>query len=235
MAVAVLAVNVLIIGRLAGQHAKQRPTLPAFGDLSRFVAIECVANAVYAAVGAFLPALVTLRLGATQGGYFYVPWIITTMVTLLLNNISISMVREAVANPEKADFTIRRSMGLALLVVIAAMTACLLLPRLVLAPLGPNFAVHGAALLHWAGLAMPAMTVIVLFWAVCLVLRRPWPAFTVNVTTSGAIVGGVLLLGPGADISRVGMIYCIVQWAAAAAVSLPTVRALRVIGNGQQR
>ena len=234
MAVAVLLVNVLIVGPLAGRRSKERPSLPAFGELGRLVAIDSVTTAVYAAVTAFLPALVTHRLGASQGGYFYVPWIITTMVGLLLTSISISMVREAIANPEKADFTIRRSMGLALLVVTVVMTACLFLPRLILAPLGPSFAVHGAPLLHWVGLSVPATAVIVLFWAVCLVRRRPWPVFAVNLTTSGAIVGGVLLMGPGADISRVGMIYCIVQWVAAAVVSLPTITALRVVRHGQE-
>jgi O-antigen/teichoic acid export membrane protein len=234
MAVAVLLVNVLIVGPLAGRRSKERPSLPAFGELGRLVAIDSVTTAVYAAVTAFLPALVTHRLGASQGGYFYVPWIITTMVGLLLTSISISMVREAIANPEKADFTIRRSMGLALLVVIVVMTACLFLSRLILAPLGPSFAVHGAPLLHWVGLSVPATAVIVLFWAVCLVRRRPWPVFAVNLTTSGAIVGGVLLMGPGADISRVGMIYCIVQWVAAAVVSLPTITALRVVRHGQE-
>jgi O-antigen/teichoic acid export membrane protein len=234
MAVAVLLVNVLIVGPLAGRQSKQRPSLPAFGELGRLVAIDSVTTAVYAAVTAFVPALVTHRLGASQGGYFYVPWIITTMVGLLLTSILISMVREAIANPEKADFTIRRSMGLALLVVIVVMTACLFLSRLILAPLGPSFAVHGAPLLHWVGLSVPATAVIVLFWAVCLVRRRPWPVFAVNLTTSGAIVGGVLLMGSGADISRVGMIYCIVQWVAAAVVSLPTVTALRVVRHGQE-
>ena len=229
MTIAVLVVNVLIVGRLAGRQAKQRPSLPSFGDLGRFVAIDSVTTAVCAAVGIFLPALVTLQLGSTQGGYFYVPWIITMMVCLLLTNISIPMVREAVANPEKADFTIRRSIGLAVLVIIIAMTVCLRFARLVLAPLGSNFAVHGAPLLHWVGLSIPATAVIVLFWAVCLVRQRPWPAFAVNLTTSGAIVGGVLLLGPGSDISRVGMIYCIVQWVTAAVIPWPTFTALRAV------
>jgi O-antigen/teichoic acid export membrane protein len=229
MAAAVVVVNLLIIGPLAGQQQEQRPSLPTAGELGRFIAIESVTTAVSSAVSAFLPALVTERLGASQGGYFYVPWIITTMVSLLLSSILISMVREAVANPEKAEFTIRRSMGLALLVVIAAMAGCLFLSRLILAPLGPGFAAHGAPLLCWVGLALPATGVNLLFWATCLVRRRPWPVLMVNLTTSGTILGCVLLLGRDADIDRVGIIYCSVQWAVAAAVSLPTVKALRVV------
>jgi hypothetical protein len=229
MALAVVVVNVLIIGRLAGQQRKQQPSLPTFGELGRFVAVESVTTAVSASVSAFLPALVTERLGASQGGYFYVPWIIATMVSLLLSSILISMVREAVVSPEKANLTIRRSVGLALLVVIGAIVTCLLLPGLVLAPLGPDFAAHGAPLLRWVGLALPATAVNLLYWATCLVRRRPWPVFAVNLATSGAIVGGVLLLGPDAAISRVGMVYCLAQWVVAAAVSLPTITALRVI------
>jgi O-antigen/teichoic acid export membrane protein len=233
MAVAVVVVNLLIIGPLAGQQKKQRPNLPTVGELGRFIAIESVTTAVSSAVSAFLPALVTERLGANQGGYFYVPWIIATMVSLLLSSILISMVREAVANPEKADFTIGRSMRLALLVVIVGMAGCLFLSKLILAPLGPDFAAHGAPLLRWVGLALPATAVNLLFWATCLVRRRPWPVLMVNLTTSSAIVGGVLLLGRSADIDRVGIVYCSLQWAVAAAVSLATVRGLRVVRQNQ--
>ncbi len=234
MAAAVLGVNVLIVGPLAGQQAEQRPNLPAFGELGRLVAIESVTTAIYAAVSAFLPALVTHRLGASQGGYFYVPWIITAMISSLLSSILISMVREAVANPGKAEFTIRRSLGFVLLVVIVVMTTCLFLAGLVLAPLGPDFVVHGAPLLHWVGLAVPAVAVNILYWATCLVRRRPWPVFAVNLTTSSAMVGAVLLLGSGTDISRVGMIYCIVQWVIAAVIAFPTIKALRVVRLGQE-
>lgn len=229
MAVAVLAVNLFVVGPFAGRQAKQNPNLPPLRRLGRLVAIGSVTTAVYSATGTFLPALVTHQLGAREGGYFYVPWVIATMILVLLTNITTSMVREAIASPEKANFAIHRSIGLALLVVIVVMVCCLLMAPLILAPLGPTFAVHGAPLLRWVGLAVPATAVIVLFWAVCLVRQHPWPVFMINLATSAVILVGVLKLGPGTEIDRVGMIYCIVQWGAAAVISIPTVRALRVI------
>lgn len=232
MGIAVMVVNIFVIGPLAGRHMDQSPRLPTVRELSSLVAIDSVTTAIYAAVGALLPALVTRRLGATMGGYFYVPWIVATMVSLLLTSILISMVREAVARPQKAAFTIRRSIGLALLVVGFALFACLFLPHVILAPLGSSFADHGAPLLRWVGFATPATAVIVLFWAVCLVRRRPWPVFAVNLATSGAILGGIFLLNQRTDIARVGIIYCSVQWAAAIAVSVPTSRELRLIRLG---
>jgi O-antigen/teichoic acid export membrane protein len=232
MVIAVLVVNILIVGPLAGRQANQRPSLPPFRELGRLISITSVTTAAYAAVGTFLPALVTHRLGASEGGYFYVPWVIATMTGLLLTNISISMVREAVAHPEKAEVTIRRSMGLALLVVIIVAAACSLMPGLILSVLGPSFALHGAPILRWVGLATPATAVIVLFWSVCLVRQHAWPVLVINLSMSAAILGGVLMLGPGAQIESVGMIYCIVQWTAAAAVFIPTARSLRVVRSG---
>jgi O-antigen/teichoic acid export membrane protein len=229
MVMAVAVVNALNIGLLAGQQAEQPPSLPTFSALGRFVVVESVTTAISGAVSAFLPALVTLRLGASQGGYFYVPWIIATMLSLLLSSLLLSMVREAVARPDSADSTILRSMRLGLLVIVVGMAICLLVPKLALVSLGPEFAAHGAPLLRWVGLALPATALNLLFWATCLVRRRPWPVFAVNFATSVAIVGGVLLLGPGASIGRVGMIYCIAQWAIAAVVSFPTIKALRVV------
>jgi hypothetical protein len=229
MVMAVIVVNALNIGVLAGRQAEQRPRLPTFSELGRFVGVESVTTAISGAVSVFLPALVTLRLGTIQGGYFYVPWIIATMLSLLLSSLLISMVREAVARPENADSTILRSMRLGLLVIGAGMTICLLVPKLALLSLGPEFAAHGAPLLRWVGLALPATALNLLFWATCLVRRRPWPVFAVNFATSVAVVSGVLLLRPGTSIGRVGMLYCITQWAIAAAVSFPTIKALRVV------
>jgi O-antigen/teichoic acid export membrane protein len=234
MAVAVLVINMLNIGRLAGRQATQRPSLPRFGELGRFIAIESVTTAVAAAVSAFLPALVTRRLGATQGGYFYVPWIITTMASLLFTSILISMVREAVARPEKAGFTLRRSLGLVLLITIAGMVGCVFLSRLALAPLGPAYAANGTPLLRWVGFALPAIAVNLTYWATCLVRRRPWPVFAVNLATSAAIIGGVILLPHSADISRVGSVYCLVQWMIAIVVAIPTYKALRAVRERQE-
>jgi len=226
MAVAVLAVNLLVVVPSAGRM-KQKPALPPFQRLGSIVAVSSVNTAVYSATGTFLPTLVTHQLGTREGGYFYVPWVIATLIVVILTNITTSMVREAIASPEKANNTIRRSMELALLVVIVVVAGCLLMPRLALAPLGPIFAVHGAPLLRWIGLATPATAIIVLYWAVCLVRQNPWPAFMLNLTTSAAMLAGVLQLRPGTEIDRVGMIYCIVQWGGAAVISIPTVRALQ--------
>ena len=230
MAVAVLVVNAVNIGPLAGRQSSRRPQLPRFGELSHFIAIESVTTAVSAAAITFLPALVTRQLGATQGGYFYVPWTIATMASLLLSSTLISMVREAVARPETASLTIRRSLRLVLLVVIVGAGSCIFLSRVALAPLGSDFAVQGTPLLRWVGFALPAAALNLLYWATCLVRRRPWPVFGVNLTTSAVVICGVMLLGHGANISQVGIVYCLAQWCVALVIAIPTIKAMRTFG-----
>ena len=229
MAVSVVVVNALNIGLLAGRQSRKRSRLPMVGELGRFIAIESVTTAVSSAVGAFLPALVTRQLGATQGGYFYVPWIIATMAWGLLSSVVLSMVREVVARPEGSRTTIRRSLGLVSFVVIGGLLLCVFAGRLALSPLGPAFADHGAPLLRWIGLALPAAALNLLFWATCLVRRRPWPVLVLNLTTSIGIIGASLSLRRGADSADIGAIYCIAQWVVAIVVFIPTVKALRVV------
>ena len=197
MGLAVLVVNAFMIGRLAGRQTIYRSKLPRFRELTSFVAIESVTTAVSASVSAFLPALVTKRLGASQGGYFYVPWVITTMVSLLLTSIMISMVREAVANPERARFTIRRLYWTRLaghdnrydgLPILGPPGTCS-------AGAGIRHLWGSTSSLGWPYLARDGYEL--LFWATCLVRRRPWPVFAVNLATSVGIIGGVMLLGHG--------------------------------------
>jgi Na+-driven multidrug efflux pump len=156
---------------------------------------------------------------------------VITTVSLFMVNITASLVREVVANPQRAAQAIRRSLALASLVGIVVMIACLLLPSLILAPLGSNFVSHGTSLMHWAGLSAPATMAIVFFWTLCSIERRPWPSFGVNLFVAVAVFGGVLLLRSGSDIGRVGMIYCAVQWTAALVVVFPTVTGLRAIAR----
>jgi hypothetical protein len=229
MAVAVVVINVLNIGLLAGRQSGKPAQLPMLGELGRFIAIESVTTAVSSAVGAFLPALVTRQLGPAQGGYFYIPWTIATMASGLLSSVMLSMVREVVARPEGSATTIRRSLGLASVVVAGGLLICVFAGDLALTPLFPAFAAHGAPLLRWIGLALPAATVNLLFWSTCLVRRRPWPVLVLNLTTSIGIIGGSLSLRHGTDSADIGAIYCAVQWAVAIAVFIPTVKALHVV------
>jgi hypothetical protein len=226
MAAAVVVLNVLVLGRLAA-GARDRPRLPDPRDLRRFVAVESVNAAVVAAVATFLPAVVTFSLGARLGGYFYVPWMLFAIGTLLLSNVLITAVRESFADPASAPSVLRGQLRLGAALVAAGTVGCALLPGVPLALLGGDFAREGAVLVRWLGLALPGTAALLLFWALGLILQRPWPVLLVNTGVAVCTVGAVVAYGDALGLAGVGAVYCAVQTLGAVAVLPLILRRLR--------
>jgi O-antigen/teichoic acid export membrane protein len=229
MGISVLVVSIMSAGPLAARQAKSRPQLPPIKGLMSWVGIEAATTIVNASVSAFLPALVKWRLGDVQGAYFFVPWTIAIMATLLLTNVFISMVREVITAPERAAVTIGRSIRLVAIVTVVGVVCCTVLAKLVLIPLGPGYATYGASFLRWIGFSFPASAVNLLFVAVCLVKIKPGFIFVANCAVTIGTIGGLMALGHGASIGSVGAVYCAVQWVVAAASAIPAVSGIRTI------
>lgn len=226
MGAAVVALNAIVLGRLA-PRARGNPRLPEPRRLRRFVAVESVNTAVTTAVATFLPAVVTFSMGSRLGGYFYVPWMLIAIGTLLLSNVLIAAVRESVADPASAPSVLRGQLRLEAALVAAGTVGCALLPQVPLALLGGDFAQEAQWLLRWLGLALPGTAVLLLFWALGLILQRPWPVLLVNVAVAGCVLGAVMTSGGTLGLAGVGAVYCVVQTAAALAVLPLTARWLR--------
>jgi O-antigen/teichoic acid export membrane protein len=229
MGISVVVVSTLSAGPLAARQAKIPPNLPPVKGLLNWVGIEAATTVVNALVSAFLPALVTWRLGYKQGAYFFVPWTIAIMASLLLTNVFISMVREVITAPERAAVTIVRSIRLVAVVTVVGVLCCTVLARPVLLLLGPDYATYGASFLRWIGFSFPAAAINLLFVAVCLVKIRPGLIFAANCVVTIGTIGGLMTLSHGTSIGMVGAIYCLVQWVVAAASAIPALRGIRAI------
>jgi O-antigen/teichoic acid export membrane protein len=221
----VLVVNAFTLTRHEARGGNEEGSLPRTGELVRFIALEGVANAISAAVLMFVPAVVAVTMGAEAAGFFYVPWLALSIVVTFLSAVQLSMVREVVARPAERAGVVRRSLALSAGVVLVGVVGCLAVGPLLLHLLGPGFAEHAGMLLVWFGLALPATAVVVVFWSVCLIARRPVPGLVVNTLTAAVMIVGIQLLA-GGPLSRVGLLYLVVEWAVAAAVVVPTWRGL---------
>ncbi|KAA1425831.1 hypothetical protein [Nocardioides antri] len=226
MGTAVVVLNAIVLGRLA-PRAHGRPRLPEPHELRRFVAVESANTAVVTAVATFLPAVVTFTMGPRAGGYFYVPWMLIAIGTLLLSNVLITAVREAVADPAAAPTVLRGQLRLEAALVAAGTAGCALLPQVPLALLGGDFAHEAEGLLRWLGLALPGTAALLLFWALCLILQRPWPVLLANVATAGCVLAAVVAYGETLGLAGVGAVYCATQTVGGLAVLPVTVRWLR--------
>ncbi len=231
MGAAVVALNAIVLGRLA-PRARGHARLPEPRNLRRFVAVESVTSAVATTVTTFLPAVVTFSMGTRLGGFFYVPWMVIAIGTLLLSNVLIAAVRESVAEPAAAPSVLRGQLRLGVVMVTAGTAGCALLPGVPLALLGGDFAHEAGGLLRWLGLALPGSAVLLLFWALCLILQRPWPVLWVNVAVAGCTVGAVVTYGEALGLTGVGAVHFAVQTLVALAVLPVTVRWLRPMLRG---
>ena len=228
MGISVLVVTMLSLGPLAGRQARNRPKLPPNKELARWVGVEAATTVVSSCVIAFLPALVTWRLGDIQGAYFFVPWTIATMASLLLTNVFISMVREVISAPERAAVTIGRSIRLVGAVALVGVLGCTVFGKLVLLLLGHGYAAYGSSFLRWIGFSFPATAIIMCFCGVPIKVR-PGIIFAANLAITIGTIGGLMTLGHGTSIAVVGAIYCVVQWLVAAACAIPAFRGIRAI------
>lgn len=228
MGLAVVVLNVILLGRLApaGRGAAQ---LPEGRRLRTFVAVGAVNTAVATTVTVFLPAIVTFSMGERLGGYFYVPWMVISIATLLLSNVLISAVRESVAEPAAAPAILTGQLRLGAALVGLGVVGCALVPRLPLALLGDDFADEASGLLRGLGLALPGTAVLLLFWAICLIQQRPWPALVVNAVVAVATVGTVATFGDVWGLTGVGAAICAIQTLAAVAVLPTTLRWLAAL------
>jgi hypothetical protein len=224
---AVLVINMLLIGRLAPTWRGRAVELPRTPVLVRFIAVESVTTAVASSLSAFLPAIVEHVRGAAAAGYFYLPWLITTTVSVLLMSVLISMVRALATTSEGAAQIVRGQLRIVAVVLAGVLVVCCVDPVLVMDILGSSFGHQAGTLLRWVGLSFPGTTVALLYWSFCLIDQRPWPIFAMNVGNAILVISGVVWLGRHSSIADIGMLYCGVQWLIAAAAIVPLVRRLR--------
>jgi O-antigen/teichoic acid export membrane protein len=112
--------------------------------LRRSLAGHHLINLTQAVPGLLLPVLVTARLGAADGGYFYLTWMVGSALFMVSPAVASALFAE---RSHAATATVRRA-ALIVAAVLAVPFAVLLAGRhQVLSVFGPGYAGHGAALL----------------------------------------------------------------------------------------
>jgi O-antigen/teichoic acid export membrane protein len=142
------------------------------------------------------PLLVIHELGAESSAYFYVPWLISTSLVLLTNNLSVSLVVEGSLDPRQLALQTRRALGqfVRLLLPISAIT--LAAAPLILRIFGKGYASHGSSLLRLLALALIPTSISVIAIGVARVRDR------VGVIIATQFGLAVVVLGLGAVLVR---------------------------------
>lgn len=229
--VVVAATAWVVLRRLVPAHSRGASEPIDRRELVRFAGAEYV-NAIVTNLVSFLPpVLVTAAVGADQGAYFYLPWLIGVSVTTMLWNIVTSYVATAsgTLSAEERWRHLGRAVRLGAVVALggAAVLAAGATPLLWL--LGPAYAEHGATALRLIGATLPFTAVGLLFAALRFMRKRLW---LLTLLQAGA--GALFLGGTVATVARFGIVapagaYLVAQALLALLVAPFLVRDLRAL------
>jgi hypothetical protein len=190
--VAVVAITVVIFGRLAPTQARRmrgRQALPSRGELLNFMGVQNL-NGVLGNLTNYLPPLmVTAVLGPDETGRFYVPWLIGTALFALSWNILVSLVVEAATDPSQIRAQLRHAFRLLLLVCVGGGAGLVVAAPLILAVLAPEYAEGGVTVLRLIGLGLPFGVIPTLFSVTGFMAKKTWPIFFSQLASTTIFLG----------------------------------------------
>ncbi len=126
-------------------------------NIGKYSAGNYLANLMIVAPSLVLPLLVVNLLGARQNAYFYVPWMIASLLIAIPEAISDSLFAEGSHSEKALSKNVRRSFIFAFTLLIPALILLLLLSKWVLLLFGASYPVNALLLLQLLALSsLPA-------------------------------------------------------------------------------
>lgn len=226
-AIAAIVVNRLLFRRVLPDLAAAKGALPGRRRLMSFVAGEYVGNICTTATFQLMPLLVLWRLGPAKAAYFALPWLILMGLTVLLWNVSSSLVVEITGGHGESRRAFHRSLMLYAAVAVGALLVCVLGARPLLELAGARYASEGAGLLRLIGLSIPFMAMAAPYRTLVWLDQRVWMLALYSAILAVAVLGIALALFSHLGLAAAGAAVLITQAAAAAVMAPLAIRRLR--------
>ncbi len=234
----VVAVSLYIARRLIPAHtartgSRRLPMTPR--ALVRFMSLDYVASLFATTTIALMPVIVVSVLGATNGGYFYIPWVIITTMMLIPQYTVASFTVQAVDAPADIGAQARQTLIHVMRMIVPLIIGLMLFAPLLLEIFGPKYADEGTAMLRLGLLGLLPMSVNVLFLGIARVQRRGRAIVTTQATlTIVTLVVSITLL-PSLGIVSVGGAWLAANSLVAAYVFVAELRPLLRAQSGSAR
>jgi O-antigen/teichoic acid export membrane protein len=171
-----------------------------------------------------MPLLVLWRLGPAEAAYFALPWLILMGLTILLWNVSSSLVVEITGGHGESRGAVRRSLLLYAAVAVGALLVCVLGARPLLELAGPKYASEGAGLLRLIGLSIPFTAMMAPYKTLVWLDQRVWALALYQAVLGVAVLGIALALFPQLGLAAAGAAVLITQAAGAAVMGPLAIR-----------
>jgi len=206
-AIAVVVITGYAFGRLIPAHTASRRGMPPppRGGILGFLVLDYVAYVISVTMSTLLPALVVALSDATQGGYFYIPWVILTSFMLVPLYLSTSLTVQAASN----RVTLRRQVQPTLIhimrLLIPVVAGLVVFAPLILTIFGRQYSEEGATLLRVGAIGLIPYGVIMLYLSVARIRREGRRIVAVQTAVTVLTLGLSVILLPRMGISGVGV------------------------------
>jgi len=216
---------------LPSAYRGYRP-FPAFhkdllGRLLPYSFANYLANLLSGAPGFVYPLMVLNVLGAEKNAYFYITWMMVTVLSVIPGGMAQSLLAEGSHDQGRLASHGRRALACALLLSLPAVAAMMLLGGWFLHFFGPGYAAYGTGVMRCLVLAVLPQCVNVLFITVNQVQKR----VHLIIAQTGAL--SVLSLGLGYlllvkyGLNGLGMAYALAHFLVALAAAGPLLKRLK--------
>jgi len=185
------------------------------------------------AIGYVLPLMVLNVKGAEINAYFYVAWMMASVIAIVPNGVSISLFAECSHHPERLSHYVKRSLWLSLALLVPAVGIEWILTPWLLGFFGHGYAAYGAETVRWLLFANFPLAISSFYNAVNQVRKKMTyiilQAFAMSVLTLG--MSYLLLIQMG--LPGIGIAYALANLIVALVVAVPLWRAVMEVPRGQ--
>src|SRR5262245_2834199 len=214
MLLLLIPVNALIFGRFIPKHRREHERSARLedinrGQLTRFLAQDFFASALFLGAVAILPLIVLSIVGGTGNAYYYIALTITLALEALVSNAGMSLTVESA-------FAAERLRGLAKLVLQRAlmlMVPCALIlvvgAPVILSPFGDDYVEEGTPLLRIFGVTVIFRTLILIFQYVSRSRGRGRSLLLADLCLFILLIGLTLVLTPEYGLVGAGLAWLI--------------------------
>lgn len=201
------AVSLLLVRliRQRGVHTADHAESLSFNRVASYAAGNYFGFLFFLAYTRLPPLLVLNESGSAASGFFYLPWMIASTLTLLVGNMSVSLIVEVTLDRDNTALHIRRA-GLHLLRLLGPVVAVLFVSApLVLRVFGQQYADEGTRLLRLFAIAAVPNAMCVLAFGVARLQDRVRLIVTAQFILMVLTLGSSSLLLPDLGIEGFGV------------------------------
>lgn len=187
--------------------------------VTRYVAGNYAAFLCNLAYRTLPPLLVIHELGAKSNAYFYLPWLISTSLALLTNNLSVSLVVEGSLDPRQLALQTRRALQQCVRLIMPISAVILIAAPLILRVFGKDYAAHGTSVLRLLALGLIPTSISTIAIGTARVRDHVGVIIATQLGLAVIVLGLGLVFLRMIGLSGLGLSWLIGQSASAAALS----------------